>query len=231
LRGIRVPTPLLLLLCACAHVRGGGHDSIRVSGEGRAPATPDLATVSLGVDALAPNVGDAAKDADGRMRAVLEAVRAAGVAAKDVRTTRYDVQLEQRYQPNAPPVPAGYRVTHLLHVVVRGGDPARTGGVLDAALRAGANVVQSISFEKEDVAPERARALEAAVADARARAEALARAAGRTLGEVRSVSEAGTGPIVPLVRARGALAAQAAAPVQAGELEVTAQVEVEFGLR
>jgi uncharacterized protein YggE len=228
---MRVTTPLLLLACACAHVRGSHPDSVRVSGEGRVAAAPDVAAVTLGVEAVAPRVPDAAADADRRARAVIEAVRAAGVAEKDLRTTRYDVALERRFEPNAPPVTVGYRVTHELRIAVRGGSPARAGEVVDAALRAGANAVHSISFEKEDPGPERARALEAAVAAARAKAEAIARAAGRTLGEVRGVSEAGGGgPVVPLARAE-TFVKQAGAPVQAGELEIVAQVEVEFTLR
>src|SRR5690349_21706183 len=100
---MRLPIALLLL-CACAHGVAGKGNSwglLVVSGEGRVPAKPDVATLTLGVEALAPRVPDAARDADGRMRAVLEAVRAAGVAEKDARTTRYDVQLERRYEPNA----------------------------------------------------------------------------------------------------------------------------------
>jgi uncharacterized protein YggE len=225
-----------LLAAACAHARPAdarGPSVLRVAGEGRVPARPDLATVALGVEALAKALPDALRDADVRSRAILAALAGAGVAEKDVRTTRYDVQLERRYDPQrgGPGELVGYRVVHELHVAVRGGDPARVGTALDAATRAGANVVHSISFEKEDVTAERARALELGIAAARAKAEAMARAAGRSLGEVVAVSEtAGRGPIVPL-RKTMAYAAEQSAPVQAGELEVAAEVEVEFALR
>ena len=222
--------PLLVLLLAASACAHAAHPAIRTTGEGRVTARPDLASVTLGVESLAKALPDAVKDSDARMRAVLAALAQAGIPERDVHTTRYDVALEQRYEPNAPPQPVGYRVTHELRVLVRGGEPGRAGVVLDAALGAGATVVRSIAFEKEDPAPERARALEAAVAAARAKAEVIARASGRTLGEVRAVSEAGVGPIVPL-RTMNVAKLQSATPVQPGELEIAAQVEVEFGLR
>jgi uncharacterized protein YggE len=235
-RGAAVTAVLLAAACAHGPARDGSADPVlRVAGEGRVAARPDLATVALGVEALAKALPDALRDADARSRAIVAALAGAGVAEKDVRTTRYDVQLERRYDPQrgGPGELIGYRVVHELRVAIRGGDPGRVGAALEAATRSGANVVHSISFEKEDVTAERARALELAIAAARAKAEAMARAAGRPLGDVRAVSEGGgRGPIVPLRKTTMmASAAEAGAPVQAGELEVAADVEVEFGLR
>jgi uncharacterized protein YggE len=226
-------TTLAFLLSGCAHAgaRSGG-DELVVVGEGRASASPDVATVSIGIEALAKQLPDALRDADARMRAVVAAVRAAGVPEQDVRTMRYDVALERRFDPQrgGPGELVGYRVVHELRVAVRGGDPARAGVVLDAATRAGANVVHSIAFEKSDPSAEQARALEAALAQARAKAEALARAAGRELGDARTVAERLGGPVVPYGGIRMAKA-EAGMPVQAGELEFRAEVEVRYRLR
>jgi uncharacterized protein len=228
---------LLAALAAggCAHsLHGKGAQAfVRVGGEGRVAARPDLATMSLGVEALAKALPDAVRDADARMRGVVTAVTGAGVPEKDVRTTRYDVVLERKADPygRGPGEPVGYRVVHELRVAIRGGDPARAGAVLDTAIRAGANAVHSIAFEKEDVTADRARALELALAAARVKAEAMARGAGRTLGDVVAVSEGGgRGPVVPM-RKTMAFAVEGGAPVQAGDLEVVAEVEVEYTLR
>jgi uncharacterized protein YggE len=229
---------VLLLLAACATphaaAKGGDRGLVRVSGEGRAAATPDVVTFTAGVEATAKEVAPAIADADRRLRAVSAALTAAGVAAKDLRTTRYDVLPERRYDPQrgGEPELVGYRVVHELRAVVRG-DPARAGSALDAATRGGANLVHSIAFEKEDLAAERGRALAAAVAAARAKAEAIAAATGRTVGEVLAVSEGGgRGPIVPMqVMKMASAEAAPGAPLEAGELEVVAQVEVEFALR
>jgi uncharacterized protein YggE len=229
MRSLAVPVLVLGSLAACASPRA----LLRVSGEGRAAAKPDLATLAIGVESLAPALPDAVRDADERLRRVAAALEGARIPAEDVRTTRYDVGMERRFDPQrgGPGEITGYRVVHELRVLVRGGEPARAGAALDAALRAGANLVHSVAFEKADLAPERARALEAALAAARLKAEALARAAGRALGPPSAIAEqSGQGPIVPLRMARVA-AAEAGTPLQAGELEVTAAVDVEYPLR
>jgi uncharacterized protein YggE len=228
---------LVLLATGCAGAQRAGRPavtpSLRVSGEGRTTAAPDVTVFALGVETTGKDVAGAVAEADRRMRAVSAALTGAGIASRDLRTTRYDVVPERRFDPQrgGPGELVGYRVVHELRVVVRGGDPARAGVALDAAMQGGANLVHSISFEKEDLSPERARALAAAVTAARGKAEALAAAAGRALGEVVAVSEAsGRAPVVPFRKAMVATEA-AGAPLEAGELEVVAEVEVEFALR
>jgi hypothetical protein len=203
-----------------------------VGGEGRVTAEPDIAVLSIGVEALAKALPDATRDADTRMRGVVEALKQTGVDPRDVRTTRYDVGMERRYDPNVGTLGeiVGYRVIHELRVVVRDRDPARVGAALEAALRGGSNLVHSVSFEKDDSTAERSRALALAIEAARAKADVMARAAGRTLGEVREVSEA-SGGAIPLVRTmKMANASAEAAPLQGGDLEFTAAAEVVFAL-
>jgi uncharacterized protein YggE len=230
---------LVLLVAGCAGPRAGGRPhvgaTLQVSGEGRAAAAPDRVSFVVGVESFAREVAPAVAEADRRLRAVRAALGEGGVEARDLRTTRYDVLPERRYDPQAGGHGelVGYRVVHELQAVVRGGDAARAGVALDAATRGGANLLHSIRFEKEDLSAERARALEAAVGAARGKAQAIAAAAGRTLGDVTAVTEGGgRGPIVPLRGAKMVAAeAAAGAPLEAGELEVVAQVEVEFALR
>ncbi|HET7752427.1 MAG TPA: SIMPL domain-containing protein [Anaeromyxobacteraceae bacterium] len=229
------------LLTGCAATGGhrGGHlgpalsATIRATGEGRVTAEPDVAVLAIGVEALAKALPDASRDADQRMRRVVAALEGAGVQKRDVRTTRYDVNMERRFDPKlgTPGEIVGYRVVHELRVVVRDRDPARAGTALDAALRAGANLVHSLSFEREDATAERSRALALAIEAARAKAEVMAKAAGVSLGAVREVSEAGGGG-VPVVRTmKMATMAAEAAPFQGGDLEFTANVDVVFGIQ
>jgi len=213
--------------------RAAAPATLRVAAEGRVTAEPDIATLSIGAEALAKTLPEATRDADARVRRVVDALHAAGVERRDVRTTRYDVSMERRYDPKlgVPGEVTGYRVVHELRVVVREKDPARVGAALDAALRAGSNLVHSVSFEKEDGTAERARALALAIEGARAKAEVMARAAGVTLGEVREVNEAGgSGP--PVVRdMKVARFAAEGAPLQGGDLEFAAAVDVVFAIR
>ena len=205
---------------------GGGPRTITVLGEGEARGKPDVARASLGVEASAEKVGPALADANARMRALLAAVRRAGVADKDIRTTDFSVYFEQDPAPRAGSASrAGlYHVRNAVEVTIR--DLSRASDVLDAALAAGGNTASGISFAIDDPAPLRASARRTAVADARSRAEALARAAGVAVGAVLSISEAGSpGPRPMLARA---MAASAGPPVEAGELSETAQVQVVY---
>lgn len=204
--------------------------TLHVSGEGSAFAAPDVAHVTLGVDVSHASLARATADASARMKGVLGALEKAGVAAKDVRTVRYDVDVQRKMEKlsgSGPGTPSGYRVVNQVRVTVR--EIARVGAVLDAVVAAGANEVGGLWFGKEDVSAERARALEAAVADARGKAAVLAKAAGATLGEVVQLTEGGRGP-VPM---HGAVAFRAAGnvPVAEGQLEIAASVEVTFSLR
>jgi uncharacterized protein YggE len=203
--------------------------TLRVLGEGYAAAAPDVAVAALGVEALAAALSAATADANERMRRVLDALSASGVARKDVQTSRYDVAVERRPEPRGGPAGvSGYHVTNEVRVTIR--DLARVGRVLDAAVKAGANASRGLAFRKEDPSAERNRALSAAIAAARTKAEVLARAAGRGLGEVLEISEGG-GPRPVAVQGFRAMAAVSdSVPVEAGELQFSAQVEVVFAL-
>jgi len=224
--------PLALLLSGCmAHVGPGGRHpgrTVRVSGEGRAAARPDVAVASFGVQAVAKQLGDASREADDKMRAILGALAQAGVAGADVQTVRYDVSLEQRFDPKGgAPELTGYRVSTEVRATMR--DLPRVGAILEAVVRAGGNAIHSLAFQKEDPRAELSRARALAVAAARAKAEELARAAGVELGPVLEMSEGGGRPPGPMVRA---MAAQAeGAPVEPGQLEFTVSVEATFALR
>lgn len=203
--------------------------TIRVSGQGRAFAAPDVARVTIGVSARdAKSLAKASADANARMKRVLAAVEKGGVASKDVRTVRYDVEVQRSYDRSSAGAVTGYLVSNQVAVTVR--DLARLGALLDEVLAAGANGVEGLVLDKEDTSAERARALEAAVADARAKAAVLAKASGAAAGEVLQVSEGAPGPIpvekgVVLARTAGAV------PVATGQLEIEAIVDVTIAMR
>ncbi len=204
--------------------------AIHVSGEGRASAAPDVARVTIGVQARdAASVAKASAEATARMKRVLAALEKGGVAAKDVRTVRYDVEVQRSYDKSNTGTVTGYLVSNGVAVTVR--DLPRLGALLDQVVAAGSNSVDGLVLEKEDPSAERARALEAAVADARAKAAALAKASGATLGEVLQVSEGAPGPIP--VQMQGMLRARAAeaVPIATGQLEVVATVDVTIAIR
>jgi len=216
---------------APASTAEGAPRTIRVTGEGRVSVSPDVARFSVGVDALAKTLAAASAEAGQRMRAALDALQKEGVASKDVRTTRYDVSIERPWKDGKPGPITGYRVSNAAEVKVR--DLARLGAILDRVTAAGSNAIGSLRMERDDPTPERLQALAAAYQAARAKAEALAKAAGVQLGEVLSVSEAAAAVPrpVPMAVMRAAPAADADVPIAEGEIVYAAQVDATFAVR
>jgi len=200
--------------------------AIRVTGEGRVSVQPNLAIVSVGVEVSAPTVAGATADASQRIRAVLDELAKEGIPPKDVRTNQYSVSVERSWKDGKPGPITGYRVSNTAEVRVR--DLARLGAVLDRVTKAGSNTVGALQLEREDPSPEQLRALGAAYASARAKAEALAKTAGVELGEVLSIQESPGPALRPMRRAFVAQAPSQEVPIAEGELSYAAQVEVVF---
>lgn len=193
---------------------------ITVTASGQVEVVPDVARVTLGVDARADVASEALAAASTRLTAVLDAIRALGVADEDVQTQQVSVQPTTAEDGSI----SGYVASNVVTVTVRQLD--RAGDLIDGTVAAGANQVQSISLGLADDADARARALDAAIAGARAKAEGLATRAGVTLGEIVDVTESGDGggpAPLPIARA-------ADVPVELGTVPVVATVAVTFAI-
>lgn len=203
--------------------RGG---MVAVRGVGRVSARPDTALAQVGVEARAPSLADATSEVARRMTAVLERVRALGVAERDIATVSYAVDpltAPRRGEEEARIV--GYRALNVVQLRVR--DLAAVGRVLDAAVGAGANVIRGVAFTVQDRGRLEAEARARAVADAHERARQLAAAAGARLGELIALAEGvALGPVGERFD-RAALTA-APGPVEPGELEVVISVEARY---
>jgi uncharacterized protein YggE len=205
--------------------------SIAVTGEGRVSVAPDSASFTVGVEATAKTVGAATAEVTEKMKAVLDAVARAGVAAKDVRTVRYDVTIDRPWKDGKQQPIAGYRVSTAADVKVR--ELPRLGKILDAVTAAGSNQLHSLRMERLDPKPQQLEALAQAYGSAREKARAIAIAAGVELGDFFTVSEGGISPRpmgMPMM-ARSMAADSTPVPVAEGELEYGARVEVVFGVK
>lgn len=200
-------------------------NAITVSGTGQIQAQPDEAFVNAGVQTRAQTARDAQTTNNRQMQAVISAVKALGIPAKNIQTS--GVSLYPVYGPNQNL--EGYEARNNISVTVEQIDQA--GQVLDAAVSAGANQTGGVSFGLKNDAEVRNKALAAAIADARGKAEALAGAAGVKITSVQAISEASVNVPMPAARvALGAAAAsQAAVPVEPGQLTVSATVTVVYG--
>jgi uncharacterized protein YggE len=198
---------------------------IVVVGEGRVTVAPDYAQIASGVTTRGKTVKEASDANSKTMAAIIKALLDSGVAQNDVQTSRFSVQpVYLPQEPRTEPKLAGYSVSNQVRAKIRHID--QLGEILDRLITAGATDVGNIEFLVSDPSKALDQAREAAIADARRKAEVYARAAGIRLGQVEWITEqSGFGP-VPL-RGQGAAGARAAAvPIATGEdtLEVTVTV-------
>lgn len=203
---------------------------ITVVGTGEISGTPDTLTVSLGVSLKRPKVDAAITDAAARARKVIDALKAAGVADRDIQTQQYSVSPEYRYDSGPNPIPDGFRVSNM--VVARLRDLGSAGKVLDAAAAAGGDdtVIQGVSFTLDDDADALAKARAAAMDDAKLRATQFAKAGGASVGRVESIREESSSQPVQVPMAEARQAADSATPIQAGEVTTRVQVTVRYTL-
>ncbi len=203
--------------------------TISVSGTGRVSVVPDVADLRLGVTITSKTV-EAARSASATvMTGVIGALRELAIAPEDIQTTNLSLSPAYDYSSNLnPPRLTGYTLTNAVAVTVR--DLATVGAVIDSSLGAGATSLDSISFRTRDVAAAETTARTAAVADARAKAEVLAAAAGVSIAGVAAIIESGTPEVAPVYR--GSMAklaiADVSTPVEAGTNEVAISVSVTF---
>lgn len=197
---------------------------VTVQGTATVTSVPDRAEISFGVETQAETARAALAANAAEMRRVIAAVRAAGVGASDVKTQ--SVMLSPRYgERNAL---TGYVASNTVAATVK--ELAKAGPVIDAAVNAGANQVYGPSLSRGDQAELYRQALKAAVANARASAQAIAAAANVSLGRITAVVEAGGGaPPVPYANALKAEAA-GGTPIEPGTQQLTATVTVTFSV-
>jgi uncharacterized protein len=203
------------------------HAAITVNGTGVVWAEPDQAVVELGWSGVDADVGAAVAEGNEVIAAIRDAAVALGVDPLDVRTTGFHVWREERYDDRDGPRLVGFRVSHMLQVVLR--DVELVGELIAAATEAGANQVGGIAFTVADrhALEQEARVL--AFASARQRAEQLAALAGANLGsaiEIEELSLGAPGIMEPMLDMGG----RGGAPIAAGRHAVEIVVRVSFSM-
>ncbi len=209
---------------------GSTTNGINVTGQGRVFGTPDTLTLNLGVAVVRPTVNAATTEAAAKAQAIIDALKANGVAEADIQTANYAIWPEYDYSGQTQRL-VGYRVSNDLTVKVR--DLDKAGDILDAATAAGGNdtVVQNLSFSIEDNTALLELARTAAWNDAEAKAEQLARLAGVSLRGAISITESISYNQPPIYyEERAAAADSAGSPIQSGQQEVTVVVSVTFSI-
>jgi uncharacterized protein YggE len=199
--------------------------TISVTGTGRVLIAPDVADMTFGVSVRRDRATAASQDAADQMSKVVDALKAAGIAAKDIQTANLSLQPIYDYSGNNP-VLTGYEADNAVAVTLR--DLTKAGQTIDAAVNAGANNVSGITFRLDDPSKAEAQAREQAMTDAKGKADSLAAAGNVTITGIQSISETSAPVPYPFpYAARGAAAdTSATTPVEAGNItsEVTVNV-------
>jgi len=233
----RLILTVLVTLASLPTVASGGDDprprTVIVSGSGEVAAEPDLAHVTLGVEAREPTLAEARARVAATVERVLGLTRELRIDPKFVSATRVQIQPEYSWNDqDRKRVLLGYLVSRQVHVELR--DLEQLGALLERAVDLGVNQVNDPVLDSSRRKTLEREAMSRAVEDARLNAETLARAAGARLGAVRSLNGSMSGPPLPMYRL-GAAMADAAPPApeatyQPGDMKFGAQVSAEFDL-
>jgi uncharacterized protein YggE len=219
-------TMAFLLLLAALPAGAAEPTELSVTGTGSVTLPPDVATVAATVETNADSVANAIGQNNARYDRVVAALTRMGIARDDIRLSNYNVNYNPKPQVVSPDnngVRYGYTVSRDFSIKVR--KISEAGKAVDACTSAGATGIDGVSFGLADPATARIRATEMAVADARAHAETLARAAQLRLVSLKSLSLGG-GPIAPQPMMR--MAAGAMAPsTQLDQSDVSVTVSVD----
>lgn len=211
-----------------------GTRSIHVNGTGKASATTDKADLTLSVEVQAKTAESARNQAASAMDALIKAVKKTGVADKDIQTR--SVSLYPNYSPDTANKIIGYQLTNQVAVCIRDIDNASE--IIDSAVKAGGNStrVQGINFAIDNPEPALSEARYLAFANAKMKAEQYAKLAGVSLGLPLHIIEGSATSPAPLPYAemrtmKAGMIDSASTPVQAGEQEVTVNVDVVFSIQ
>jgi uncharacterized protein len=203
--------------------------TIVVTGEGTVSSAPDIATISLGVTTTATSAAEAMAANSKSLSAVLERLKAAGVAPKDMQTSNLSLNPNWvSYDSGTSSKIDGYTASNMLTVQVRALDTL--GAVLDSSISDGANTLNGVTFGVAEPRPALDEARKKAVADAIARATLLVQAAGGELGPIVSIAES-SNLAQPMPMFRMEADAAGSVPTAGGEVGLTASVTIAFEIK
>jgi uncharacterized protein YggE len=232
-----------LVLSACAgavraadELQAADGTSIRtlsVNGSASVSLTPDIAYIYIGVHSESEDATQAVTVNSERTQEVIDALLAAGIAARDIQTTNFSVYPRQDYGPSGEALDTiTFVVDNTVYVTLR--DIDQIGELLNEAMGAGANSISGITFDVEDKSSALSEARGQAILDARAQAEELAEAAGLSLGDIQAINSYSSTPPQPVYGA-GYFAVEqglgGSVPISPGQMTITMEVNVVYEIQ
>jgi len=232
--GLVLMISLLLIGCESQETTGANgsqQTGVWVSGTGKVTAVPDVAILSLGVEAQEKTVKEAQSEAASAMTAVVAALKTNGVADKDIQTQWYNISPVMKWvEDTNEQITIGYKVSNMVTAKIR--DISKAGTIIDAVAEAGGNLtrINSISFTVDDPTAYYNQAREKAMQDANAKAEQMATLAGITLGKPTYISESGGYIPTPYYLKDYAEGGSSSTPISPGELDITLSAQVAYAI-
>ncbi|MEM5520044.1 SIMPL domain-containing protein [Sulfitobacter sp. AS59] len=220
---------VMWIALATGAVAQDGARGISVTGEGVVSMAPDMATIRLGVSERAATASDAMRQTSEKVRGILDQLDSIQVAGLDRQTSGLYLRPVYDNRPredNGPAQVAAYEAGNTVSITVR--DLSKLGALLDAVVAEGANNFNGLEFGLQDNANALIEARKGAVADAMARANQLADAAGVKLGDVLQMSESSQGYMPMEMKASQMRSMDV--PIESGEVSVRAQVNMQFAI-
>jgi uncharacterized protein YggE len=222
---------LVLALSACGTAAAQPR-SLSVSGNGTVYLTPDIAYIYIGVHNEEPAIATAVNSNNAQTQALVDALKNAGIAAVDIQTSNFSVYTTSYDKATGQPTGTAYAVDNTVYVTVR--DLTKLGTLLNTAVGAGANNINSITFDVADKTAAMAQARLKAMDNARSLASELAKTAGVTLGQIQVVNYSDNSPIAynyGMGGGGGSAAPNQSVPIQPGLTQVTVTVSVTYAIK
>jgi uncharacterized protein YggE len=207
--------------------------TLTISGAGKVTLKPDIAYIYVGVHTETTTASEAVAQNNVRTQQLIDALKAAGVADNDIQTTNFSIWQNNQYGPDGLISGSNYVVDNTVYLTVR--NLAQLGDLLDAAVKAGANNINSIQFDVADKTQALSAARAEAVKTAQQQATELAAAAGVKLGGVQSIQYYDASPS-PVFMGRGlggggGASADVAVPINPGQMEITVTVTMAYEIQ
>ncbi len=225
---------IALTACTTSPIAANPAQQVRTlsaSGTGKVFLVPDVAYINIGVRVDADEVSQALSKNNIQANEISKALQSLGVEQKDIQTSNFNVYPMTDYGIDGQVSRKYFVVENTVYVTVR--DLASLGNLLDAVVRSGANTINGISFDVLDKTAAEAQARDTAIANARAEAESIAKAAGVKLGNIQSVYVNTSSGTMPVYEAKGigGAAAPSNVPVAAGQLMITIDASVTYEIK
>lgn len=218
---------MLLVLASCGHANEQNNRTIEVSGTAKQSIAADMATFTFAVNVRGQDLVELKTDVDSKTAGLVTLCKQLGIAKKDISSA--EVSIHPQYNQQTRTL-LGYSVSRTVKVTLR--DLANYTELMNGAIAAGVNTVGRIMLDVESRDELQRRALASAVADARNKADILAKSAGVTVGEVMALRETAVGSgVEPYRFAERAVSASARGAFEPGEISLTTTVSVKYAIK